>query len=405
MFNEQLIDWPWSMMTSDSSLHARARTNPIPNTQYPTSNLQPPTSNFQPPTSRFITDGEEWNAALASLPMHHVLQSWEWGQFKSRWGWQARHALFETNEHPRAAALILRRSLPRLGLGVMYVPKGPALDYADAALVESVLAEIEAMARRERAIFVKIDPDVPHPPTPSSNLGEGERVVAQMVRRGWRLSAEQIQFRNTVLLDVTQPEEELLAAMKPKTRYNIRLASKKGVSVRTGDTGDIDVLYAMYAETARRDGFIIRPIAYYRDAWSSCMSAGLAQPLVAEVEGRAIAGLIVFRFGARAWYMYGMSREAHRDRMPNHLLQCEAIRWARSRGCAVYDWWGAPDELNPADPMWGVYRFKEGFGGKFTAHIGAYDFPVSKFWHWIYTIVMPGVLDVMRGRHRRNLGL
>ncbi|HJW84374.1 MAG TPA: peptidoglycan bridge formation glycyltransferase FemA/FemB family protein [Anaerolineae bacterium] len=380
-------------------------TTPTSNFQPPTSHFALPTSHFALPTSRLIDDHAEWNATLASLPVHHVLQSWEWGQFKSRWGWQARYVLFESDGHPRAAALILRRWLPLLGLGVMYVPKGPALDYADAALVESVLAEIEAIARRERAIFVKIDPDVPHPPTPSPRLGEGERVVAQMVRRGWRFSAEQIQFRNTVLLDVTPPEEELLAAMKPKTRYNIRLASKKGVSVRAGGIEDLDALYAMYAETARRDAFIIRPIEYYRDAWSSCMSAGLAQPLIAEAEGQAIAGLIVFRFGARAWYMYGMSREAHRDRMPNHLLQWEAIRWARSRGCAVYDWWGAPDELNQADPMWGVYRFKQGFGGKFTAHIGAYDSPASKFWYWIYSVVMPRVLDVMRGRHRRNLGL
>jgi lipid II:glycine glycyltransferase (peptidoglycan interpeptide bridge formation enzyme) len=366
-------------------------------------------------TIRSVTDPSEWDAAAAALPLHHVLQSWEWGQFKQRWGWSPRYLLFEDANRPRAAALVLRRTLPRLGLGILYVPKGPALDYADAALVDVVLSEIEAIALRGRSIFVKIDPDVPYPPTrshpaplrglSSSDLGEGEHIIASLKQRGWRYSSEQIQFRNTVLLDLTPMEDDLLAAMKPKTRYNIRLASKKGVTVRAGASGDVEMLYAMYSETARRDGFIIRPLDYYRDAWGSFLAAGLAQPLIAEVDGEAVAGLVLFHFGARAWYMYGMSRDVHRDKMPNYLLQWEAIRWARSHGCRVYDWWGAPDELNESDPMWGVYRFKEGFGGAYAPHIGAYDFVASKFWYWIYTTAMPRVLGVMRRRQQRSLGM
>ncbi len=350
---------------------------------------------------REVNDRVEWNTALASLPTRHVLQTWEWGQFKRRWGWSPRYVLWEDGGIPRAAALILRREAPWLGLGILYVPKGPALDYSDVTLVEAVLAGLEATARRERAIFVKIDPDLP-PPHAGEGWGGGQ---GGGQGGGWRFSPEQIQFRNTVLLDLKRSEKELLAAMKPKTRYNVRLASRKGVAVRAGGVEDVETLFAMYAETARRDGFIIRPPDYYRDAWSSFVSAGLAQPLIAEVEGEAVAGLILFCFGDRAWYMYGMSRDAHRDKMPNHLLQWEAIRWAKSRGCTVYDMWGAPDELNESDPMWGVYRFKEGFGGQLTTHIGAYDFPVSKLWYWVYTVAMPRALDVMRKRHKRNIGL
>ncbi len=382
--------------------------------------LQLPTSNFQPPMNlREVTDRAEWNSLVASLPAHHVLQSWEWGQFKSRWGWSPRYLAFEGGGRPRAAALVLRRRLPRIGLGILYVPKGPALDYTDAPLVEAVLTELEAMARQERAIFVKIDPDVPHPlphplsPSPESEKRDsGEGVLGLLARRGWRFSSEQIQFRNTILLDLASPEDALLAAMKAKTRYNIRLASKKGVSIRAGGFGDIDMLCAMYAETARRDGFTIRPPGYYRDAWTSFVSVGTtgksspqAQPLIAEVNGEPVAGLILFRFGARAWYMYGMSRDLHRDKMPNHLLQWEAIRWAKSHGCIIYDGWGAPDELNESDPLWGVYRFKEGFGGRFTAHIGAYDYAASRFWYWIYTVAMPRVLGLMRRGRRRDLGV
>src|SRR5512143_2892461 len=214
--------------------------------------------------------------------------------------------------------------------------------------------------------------------------------------------------------------------MKPKTRYNVRLAQKKGVVIRAGTQTDLELLYSMYAETSQRDGFLIRPLNYYRDAWGSFIphlppplpapesnfldqdsaqrpergTVSEAMPLIAEVEGQAVAALIVFRFADRAWYMYGMSRNVHRELMPNHLLQWQAIQWAKSRGCTVYDLWGAPDELNEGDSMWGVYKFKEGLGGNFAEHVGAYDFVASRFWYWIYSVIMPKLLNVMRQRHQ-----
>jgi lipid II:glycine glycyltransferase (peptidoglycan interpeptide bridge formation enzyme) len=333
-----------------------------------------------------ITDPARWNSALVTLPHRHVLQSWEWGQFKQRWGWTPRYLLHEDQHTAKAAALVLRRSL-RLGLNVLYVPKGPALDYADAPLADRVLNELIDIAKRDRAIFIKIDPDLP----------QADRSI--LLDRGWRESREQIQFRNTMLIDLTRDEEDLLAAMKPKTRYNVRLAQKKGVCVRPGGLADLDRLYAMYRETAQRDGFIIRPIDYYRDAWGSFIQSGLAQPLMAEVDGDAVAAVIVFRFADRAWYMYGMSRNLHRAYMPNHLLQWEAMCWAKSCGCTIYDLWGAPDELLESDSMWGVYKFKEGLGAAFTPHVGAYDFVVSRFGYWLYAVAMPRVLGMMRTRY------
>jgi lipid II:glycine glycyltransferase (peptidoglycan interpeptide bridge formation enzyme) len=335
-------------------------------------------------TLQLVTDSTRWNAALAALPCRHVLQSWEWGQFKGRWGWTPRYFL---NEEHTAAALVLRRTVSPLKLNILYVPKGPALDYFDGALVDQVLGDLVAVARRDRALFIKIDPD----------LGHSARSI--LLERGWRYSAEQIQFRNTMLIDLTRGEDELLAAMKPKMRYNVRLARKKGVEIRSGDLGDLDLLYRLYAETAQRDGFIVRPIDYYLDAWGSFIRSGLAHLLIAAVEGQAVAGLILFRFADRAWYMYGMSSSLHREKMPNHLLQWEAMRWARARGCTVYDLWGAPEELNDSDSLWGVYKFKEGLGADFAAHAGAHDFVVSRPGYWLYTQAMPRVLDMMRRRH------
>jgi peptidoglycan pentaglycine glycine transferase (the first glycine) len=335
-----------------------------------------------------ITSREEWNSALLALPSPHVLQSWDWGEVKRRHHWTPARLLWSTAERPVAAAQVLRRPLPHTPWGAMYVPKGPILDYTNDGLVTRVLADLEEVARRQRAIFCKVDPDV-HP-------SGAQRALSV---RGWRYSDEQIQFRNTALLDLTPTEQELLAAMKGKTRYNVRLAGRKGVTVRRGTVHDIPLFYAMYAETGKRDRFLVRPLDYYRDAWRVFLDAGLAHMLLAEAEGDIVAGLILFRFGQRAWFMYGASTDRHRNHMPNYALQWEAIRWARSAGCTVYDLWGAPDHLDEQDPMWGVWRFKEGLGAAFAPHIGAYDYPASRWLYWAYKIVLPRYLAWLRVQH------
>lgn len=295
---------------------------------------------------------------------------------------------------------MLKRPVPRLPLSILYVPKGPVLNYDDAQLRQSVLARLEQWARQEGAIFVKIDPDVarsrgldpaiPHP--------AGKAFIAELEARGWRFSDDQIQFRNTVELDLTLSEEELLANMKSKTRYNIRLAGRKDVVVRRGTPDDFPMIAAMYETTAERNDFTIRPPGYYLDAWHSFYDAGMAQPLIAEYEGTALAAVIVVRYGRRAIYMYGASNNKERNRMPNYLLQWEAIRWAKEQGCDVYDFWGAPDEFVESDSMWGVWRFKSGFEGEVVRHIGAWDYPARPLWYWAYTQIIPRYLSFLRAR-------
>jgi len=216
-------------------------------------------------------------------------------------------------------------------------------------------------------------------------------------------SSDQIQFRNTVMLDLSPSEDELLARMKQKTRYNIRLAEKKGVQVRPAGAADLQILYRMYAETSVRDGFVIREEAYYRRVWSEFMQAGLAEPLVASVDGQDVAGLVVMRFAGTAWYVYGMSRAVHREKMPNYLLQWQAIQRARAAGCRVYDLWGAPLTWNEADPLWNVYRFKEGLGGYVVRTPGAWDYPARPGMYRLYTRIIPGLLDLMRRRGRKRI--
>jgi lipid II:glycine glycyltransferase (peptidoglycan interpeptide bridge formation enzyme) len=343
------------------------------------------------------------------LPNPHVLQSWSWGEFKSRHGWSATRLLFAERGETVAAASVLQRRLPRLPVSILYVPKGPALEWRDTALVERVLTELEDLARQRRALFIKVDPDVYSAedlPVFVSRPANAAGITGTLETRGWRLSDDQIQFRNTVLVDLAHSEEELLAAMKQKTRYNVRLAGRRGVIIRQITAADdlderaaaLELFFRLYAETSERDGFLIRQAAYYYDAWDSFLGEGLAHLLLAEVEGEAVAGLILFTFGTTAWYMYGASSSRHRKYMPNQLLQWEAMRCARAAGCTLYDLWGAPDNLVETDPMWGVVRFKLGLGGQLARGLGAWDYPPGRTRYWLYSTAMPRILDWMRDR-------
>ena len=302
------------------------------------------------------------------------------------------------DEEPPAAA---RPWLRRLSQSSAEVRSGVAV----VDLVrEAEGPELEALARREKAIFIKIDPDVVRSrgPEPDQQAEEavGQAWLAELAARGWRFSGDQVQFRNTVALDLQPSEETLLANMKQKTRYNIRLAERKGVVVRQGTAQDFELIAQMYETTAERNAFAIRPRAYYLDAWNAFYEAGMAQPFIAEYEGAPLGAAIVVAHGGRAIYMYGASTERERNRQPNYLLQWEAIRWAKERGCALYDFWGAPDEFVESDSLWGVWRFKSGFGADVVRHIGAWDYAPRRFWHWVYTVVVPRYVEMLRRRDR-----
>lgn len=367
---------------------------------------------------RFTGTSGEWNALVGALPEVHVLQTWEWGQVKAAIGWQPLPYIWRNAQgQVSAAALILQRTIPIGGfaarLRMLYIPKGPLCDWSDVRLRRQVLGDVGRLARQQGAFFVKIDPDVllgmgvPGEADAQENP-VGQALLAEMQAEGWCFSHEQVQFRNTVLIDLKPDLETLLANMKQKTRYNIRLAERKGVTVRVGGEKDIPLLYRMYAETSVRDDFVIRDEAYYRWVWSAFFRAGMAEPLIAEAMGEPLAALVLFHFAGRAWYLYGMSRETQREKMPNYLLQWEAIRRARVGGCHTYDLWGAPDEFHEGDAMWGVYRFKDGLGGKVARSLGAWDLPIQPLLYRLYTKTLPRLLDVMRwrgkGRTQRGIG-
>lgn len=352
---------------------------------------------------REIPDGEKerWNAFVAGSQTGDLLQSFEWGELKRvSGGWEPIRLAVEQDGQIVGAVSVLKRRLPRLNRCIFYAPRGPVCDFAGSAGVLSALVEgVRARARREGAILFKIDPPV---------QVEITDVVPVLQSVGFVRIADPhgfggVQPRCVMQLDLDKSTDDLLAACKPKWRYNIRLAQKKGVRVRSECTrDDVAVFYGLLKETAERDRFLIRGCDYYEHIWDVLIDPGYARLFLAEYEGEAIAGALCFFFGDKCWYTYGASSNRHRNVMPNHLLQWCMIEWAKESGCALYDFRGVSPRRDddPNDPLQGLNRFKVGFGARFVEYIGEFDLPFSTAWYWVWTNGKPRVTAIVKSIKR-----
>lgn len=306
-----------------------------------------------------IVSFNEWREFFIKYPDAHVLQTAEWGELKAGFGWEPVRLV-----SGECGVQILFRKLP-LGFTLGYLAK--PVNSEKLFENSNFLAEIDAVCRKKRAIFLKIEPDLwdDVPLTISHSLIS---------------SPHNIQPPRTIVVSLEGSDEYILGRMKQKCRYNVRLAEKKGIMVRAWD--DLDGFHRLMQVTGGRDGFGVHSLEYYKKAYELFHPTGMAELLVAEFESRPLAALMVFALGKRAYYLYGASNDEERNRMPTYLLQWEAMKWARSHGSTEYDLWGVPDvdeETLEAqfesrhDGLWGVYRFKRGFGGEVKRAAQALD--------------------------------
>jgi peptidoglycan pentaglycine glycine transferase (the first glycine) len=322
-----------------------------------------------------------WQSFLKKQSNVHLLQTGEWGELKSAFGWKPVRLILDDT----TGAQILFRRLP-FGLTLGYMPK-PVFSDKLSGIGNQFWKDVDSVCKKNRAVFLKIEPDVWDGDSPLL-LGEG---------LGVSVSPHNIQPSRTIIISIKETEDEILGRMKQKARYNVRLAEKKGVTVRASN--DIEGFHAMMQITGGRDGFGVHSFDYYRRAFELFHPTGACELLVAEFEGRPLAALMVFAHGQRAWYVYGASNDEERNRMPTYLLQWEAIRWAKARGCEEYDLWGVPDENEDIleanfetrnDGLWGVYRFKRGFGGEVKRAAQSYDRVYNPLVYKLYLWRMAG---------------
>jgi lipid II:glycine glycyltransferase (peptidoglycan interpeptide bridge formation enzyme) len=306
-------------------------------------------------------DFETWKKFISGQVNAHVLQTAEWGELKAGFGWDVVRLISGV-----AGVQILFRRLP-LGFTVAYLPKPVSSEIS-----KEFWAEIDGLCRKKRAIFLKVESDTWD--------NQPSTIQPSNLQPSNRKSPYNIQPPRTIVISITGSEDDILARMKQKCRYNVRLAEKKGITVRAWD--DLDGFHRLMQVTGGRDGFGVHSLEYYRKAYALFHPVGLAELLVAEFEGKPLAALMVFAVGERSWYLYGASNDEERNRMPTYLLQWEAIRWARAHGCTEYDLWGVPDADEATleaefetrhDGLWGVYRFKRGFGGEVKRAAQALD--------------------------------
>ena len=248
----------------------------------------------------------------------------------------------------------------------MYAPRGPICDIYDEKVIKELVNEIKRIAKEYKAFIFRADPDVLVSDEKFKRIIENAGLKA---KDNIKSINDVIQPKYVFRLNLTnKTEEELLQSFHQKTRYNIRLAARKGVTIRVGTKEDLPEFYKTMQETGNRDDFIIRSLEYYKKIYY-CLGPEHVRIMLAKYEGEVIAATMPILYGNKVWYLYGGSKNEKRNLMPNYLLQWEMIKWALENKCDVYDFRGISGFKDEKSGSYGVYKFKKGFNPDFTEFI------------------------------------
>jgi len=308
--------------------------------------------------------------SVFNTAVNHPLQSWEWGEFRQKTGVKViRLGAFESNKLVKGYQVTIHR-VPKTSMNVAYFPKG---DVPDEMQVEA----LKRIGGDNNCLFVKLEP----------NIMANEAVQQYLTSHGCK-EGRPLFTRYTFQLDLSKSEAELLAAMKPKTRYNIGVAQRYGVEVAEAvDAQAIEEFVRLTAETTKRQGFYAHDEKYQRLMWEALAPTGMARMLLARYQGKVLAAWVVLVFNGVIYYPYGASSSENREVMASNLMMWEVIRLGKSLGCKTLDMWGAlGPNPNQKDPWYGFHRFKEGYGGQLVEFVGSFDLVLSNTWYGLYRI-------------------
>lgn len=314
----------------------------------------------------------EYEQFCQNHPCGSFTQSTRWFDVKYNWGGEV--LVVRDNEGNIAAGcVVLIKKLPVLGVSLLYTPRGPVCDYENKALLEELKTGLDGLAKTYRAYQLKWDPEITAEHPGNENFKE-----MGFSRFYGPAGLETIQARfNYRLFLQGRNEDELFAAITQKTRYNIRVAIKHGVQVRPVGLEHLDDFMRLMQVTGARDGFVIRPKAYFERMFAALGEH--ARLYMGFYEEKAVCGAVCINFAGQTTYLYGASDNEYRNVMPNYLMQWEMIRWAVETGCYVYDFLGVSGVMDKDDPMYGLYRFKKGFNGQLDEYVGEWNYNYKPF--------------------------
>jgi lipid II:glycine glycyltransferase (peptidoglycan interpeptide bridge formation enzyme) len=311
------------------------------------------------------TDQKLWNT-IAS----HPLQSWAWGDFRSAMGIDVlRLGEYEHNTLIHGWQLTFHK-IPYTPYTIGYLPKGSPPS-------EKMLRMLITIGKQKNALFIQIEPDM-----------LAEESFDSSCNQFMQPAHHPLFTKHTFVLDLTKIEEELLASFHPKTRYNIRVAQKHGVTVTENSTDKAFNAYLeLSRETTQRQKFYAHNDAYHKTMWKILKEAGIARLFIATYQNTILSAWIVFVWKDTVYYPYGSSSREHREVMAPNLMLWETARWAKKQGLFYFDLWGAlgpnPD---PKDPWYGFHRFKEGYRPNLVEFIGSYDIIIQPTLYKLYTL-------------------
>ncbi len=328
---------------------------------------------------RFVTDEESEKKYKEFLEKHdrcNFQQSLEWCKVKSNW----KHEIILAEDERGniiGSLCVLIRKIPIFG-NIMYSSRGPVCDIHNIEVLKQLTDGAKELAKKYKAIVLRIEPDIKSEDKDFRNLVTS---LGYKIKDDAKNFREEIQPRYVFRLDIKgKTEEEIFANFHQKTRYNVRLATKKGVVVKEGTREDLKEFHKIMVETGKRDGFIIRPLEYFEKMYD-CLAPKHMKLLMAYYEDKPISGVIPIIYGNKTWYLYGASSNEYRNLMPNYLLQWEMIKMAINNRSDIYDFRGVPGNVDEKN---GLYRFKKGFGGKFTEFIGEIYIPFKPIIYALY---------------------
>ena len=324
-------------------------------------------------------DNDKLLKFLETNKKSHFLQSPEWAKVKT--DWKNEMIVIEEDGEIKGTMSILLRKVPVFNRYIMYAPRGFVCDEHDKETLEKLTEKAKEIAKKYKVFIFRLDPDISNEDEEFKNIA---KELGYKMKEKIKNIDQVIQPKYVFRLNLTgKTEDELLTSFNQKTRYNIRLAIKKGVTVRIGGKEDLPAFYEIMKETGSRDNFFIRPIEYFERLYL-CMGEKHARLIIAEHEGKPIAAVMPIMYGNKVWYLYGGSSNKYRNLMPNYLLQFEMMKWGLENNCDIYDFRGVSGFKDENDPQYGVYRFKKGFNGDFVEFVNELYIIFNPFMNFIF---------------------